>query len=92
MVTTLGSIFMANGIPVTTTARPARSAKSRPSLTYPFTPTTQRGHKAPTFHVTVEPEQMAKKEDSENFNNTTLKSTSKEQNDLTLLVAKHKLG
>lgn len=30
---TLGSIFMANGIPVTTTARPALSAKSRPSLT-----------------------------------------------------------
>jgi hypothetical protein len=31
---TFGSIFMAKGIPVTTTARPARSAKSRPSLTY----------------------------------------------------------
>lgn len=34
IIQTLGSVLVANGIPVMTTALPARSAKSNPSLTY----------------------------------------------------------
>ena len=33
---TFGSVFMAYGMPVMMTARPARSEKSRPSLTLPL--------------------------------------------------------
>ena len=39
---TLGSVFIANGMPVMTTARPARSEKSSPSLTLPLQLPTQQ--------------------------------------------------